>query len=45
MHHKLSYAVILNSQKTTRQFTSQIAIFSHLFYDSQIDYTHFGHRK
>lgn len=31
--------VILSSQKTSSQFTSQIAIFSHLFYDSQITYT------
>ncbi|EJA94382.1 hypothetical protein SEEN176_05621 [Salmonella enterica subsp. enterica serovar Newport str. CVM 4176] len=37
--------VNLNSQNKYSQLTSQIAIFSHLIYDSQINYTHFGYLK
>lgn len=39
---KRRYAVILSSLRLTSLFTSPIAIFSHLFYDSQITYTHLG---
>ncbi|EOS9080888.1 hypothetical protein ACNM5U_004108, partial [Shigella flexneri] len=35
----------LNSQKLTSQFTLQVVIFNHLFYDSQITYTHPGPAK